>query len=165
MISLPLPFLRTASTVLIQRHLKIKFLVNCTKYYLQCKTQFRKCETNIPRKGTVRLQPYIHAIYIFPRSNCLFCCRKNRWTKRREYIDRPQTHGCGNWDWGRAIPFLDMHKSKFIFSVYRQTPIFRHPFFRKQCFSLKYVLGAPLINFGGMSKFRIYVKMKSSLQF
>jgi hypothetical protein len=40
---------------------------------------------------------------------------------------------------------------------YRQTPIFRHPFFRKQCFSLKYVLVAPLKIFGGMSKFGIYV--------
>ncbi len=26
--------------------------------------------------------------------------------------------------------------------TYRQTPIFLHPFFRKQCFSLKYVLVA-----------------------
>jgi len=32
---------------------------------------------------------------------------------------------------------------------YRQTPIFRHPFFRKQCFSLKYVLVTPLKYFGG----------------
>jgi hypothetical protein len=31
----------------------------------------------------------------------------------------------------------------FCISVYRQTPTFRHPFFRKQCFSLKYVLGTP----------------------
>jgi hypothetical protein len=29
----------------------------------------------------------------------------------------------------------------------RQTPIFRHPFFRKQCFSLKHVLVAPPQNF------------------
>ncbi len=31
--------------------------------------------------------------------------------------------------------------------AYRQTPIFRHPFFRKQCFSLKYVLVTPPQNF------------------
>ncbi len=48
---------------------------------------------------------------------------------------------------------------------YLQTQIFRHPFFRKQCFTLKYVLVAPLKVFGGMSKFGIYVIMKSSLQF
>ena len=50
-------------------------------------------------------------------------------------------------------------------SMYRQTPIFRHPFFRKQCFSLKYSLVSPPQKFGGVSKFGIYVKMKSSLQF
>ena len=31
-----------------------------------------------------------------------------------EYINRSQTHECGNWDWGRAIPFLEIH---FRFSV------------------------------------------------
>jgi hypothetical protein len=36
------------------------------------------------------------------------------------------------------------------------------PFFRKQCFSLKYVLVAPLKIFGGLSKFGIYVILKSS---
>ncbi len=24
---------------------------------------------------------------------------------------------CGNWDWGRTFPFLEIHKSKFLFSV------------------------------------------------
>ncbi len=43
---------------------------------------------------------------------------------------------------------------------YRQTPIFRHPFSRKQCFSLKYVLVAPLRIFGGLSKIGIYVILK-----
>jgi hypothetical protein len=47
------------------------------------KTLYRKFETNIPRKETARLQSqFLHlcfcawAIYIFPRSVCLFCCRK-----------------------------------------------------------------------------------------
>jgi hypothetical protein len=26
-----------------------------------------------------------------------------------EYINRSQTHECGNWDWGRAIPFLGIY--------------------------------------------------------
>ncbi len=54
---------------------------------------------------TVLLSTFIclWAIYTFPRLICLFCCRKyvNRsW----EYLNRLQTHECGNWDWGRAIP-------------------------------------------------------------
>jgi hypothetical protein len=30
-----------------------------------------------------------------------------------EYINRSQTHECGNWDLGRAIPFLEIHKWDF----------------------------------------------------
>jgi hypothetical protein len=50
---------------------------------------------------------------------------------------------------------------------YCQTPIFRHPFFLKTVFfsKIQYVLVAPLKIPGGMSKFGIYVIMKSSLQF
>ncbi len=48
--------------------------------------------------------------------------------------------------------------------IYRQRPIFRRPFFRKQCFSLKYSLVSPPQNFWGMSEFGIYVTMKSNLQ-
>jgi hypothetical protein len=60
-------------------------------------------------------------------------------------------------------PVASLKSTASIVDMYRQTPILRHPFFRKQCFSLKYVLGTPLKIFGGMSKFRIYVKIKSSL--
>ncbi len=30
-----------------------------------------------------------------------------------EYINCSQTHDCGNWDCGRAIPFLEIHKRDF----------------------------------------------------
>ncbi len=57
---------------------------------------------------------FMWAIYILPWSVCLFCCRKiHRWTDPWGYIFRSQTHECGNWDWGRTIPFLGIHKSKF----------------------------------------------------
>jgi hypothetical protein len=49
------------------------------------------------------------AIYIFPQSICLFCCRKyvdRSW----KYINSSQIHECGNWDWGRAIPRKEIHK-------------------------------------------------------
>jgi hypothetical protein len=44
-----------------------------------------------------------------------FLLQENRWAER--YLDRSQTHKCGNWDKGRAIPFLGIHKSKFLCSV------------------------------------------------
>jgi hypothetical protein len=34
-----------------------------------------------------------------------------------EYINRSQTHECGNWDWGRAIPRKEIHKWDFPCSV------------------------------------------------
>ncbi len=34
-----------------------------------------------------------------------------------EYINRSQTHECGIWDWGRAVPFLGIHKWDFLCSV------------------------------------------------
>ncbi len=52
------------------------------------------------------------AIYIFPRSICLFFCRKyvdRSW----EYINNSQKHKCGNWDWDRAIPRKGKHKWDF----------------------------------------------------
>jgi hypothetical protein len=56
------------------------------------------------------------AIYIFPWSICLLCCRKYvDWFW--EYINRSQTIDCGNWDWGRAIPRKGIHKWDFRCSV------------------------------------------------
>jgi hypothetical protein len=69
-------------------------------------------------KGTARLQSqllHLWAIYILASSVCLFCSRKIGGPNLGiQYIDRSQTHECGNWDWGRAIPFLGIDKSKFL---------------------------------------------------
>ncbi len=51
-------------------------------------------------------------IYIFPRWVCLFCWRKyvdRSW----DYINHSQTHECGNWGWGHAIPRKGIHKWNF----------------------------------------------------
>jgi hypothetical protein len=58
------------------------------------------------------------AIYIFPPSICLFCCRKyvdQSW----EYVNRSLTHDCGNWDWGCTIPRKGKQKWDFHCSVGR----------------------------------------------
>ncbi len=34
-----------------------------------------------------------------------------------EYTNRSQTHACGNWDWGRAIPRKGIHKWDFPYSA------------------------------------------------
>ncbi len=63
---------------------------------------------------------YLWEIYIFPRSVCLFCCRKYvDWSW--EYINGSQTHECGDLDWGRAIPRKGIQKWNFPCSVLEQT--------------------------------------------
>ncbi len=49
---------------------------------------------------------------MFPQWVCLFCWRKyvdRSW----DYINRSQTHECGNWGWGRAIPKKGIDKWDF----------------------------------------------------
>ncbi len=61
------------------------------------------------------------AINIFARSAHIFPAAElaGRWW---EYINCSQTHECGNWDCGRAIPFLGIFVSNF-----------RYWFFAVQC--------------------------------
>ncbi len=86
--------------------------------YVPCtaKTKCRKYETNIPRKGISGSQSqFPHSrvceqiTYVFPRWVCLFCWRKyvdRSW----KYINPSQTHECGNWARGRAIPRKGTYK-------------------------------------------------------
>ncbi len=53
------------------------------------------------------------ANYIFPRSVCLFCWRKYV-VRSWDYINRSQTHECGNRGWGRSIPRKGIHKRIFV---------------------------------------------------
>ncbi len=88
------------------------------------KTHYRKLEQKFPEKGLRGHSPnfYIHVsvsdLYIPPI--CLpILLQENRWTDPGNgYIDRSQTHECGNWDWGRAIPVLGAYKSKCLCSVF-----------------------------------------------
>ncbi len=52
----------------------------------------------------------------------IFCCRKICGPILWEYINRWHTHECGNWDWGRAIPFLGIHKWDFCCSILLYPP-------------------------------------------
>ncbi len=62
------------------------------------------------------------AIYIFPRSVSLYILlQEHMWTDSGSArVNRSQTHECGNWEWGRAIPFLVIHKWDFHCSVEKQ---------------------------------------------
>ncbi len=78
-------------------------------------------ETNITEQELCGLSTNFHIhvsmsdLYI-PRS----VCHSTEWkyvVQSWEYINRSQTHECGNWDWGRAIPRKGIHKWVFLCSV------------------------------------------------
>ncbi len=90
----------------------------------------------IPRKETVQppylqnriimfclqIPPLIHLweIFILLLSVCtVYLAAANIWSDPRNIscINRSQTHECRNWDWGRGILSLGIHKLDFRYSV------------------------------------------------
>jgi hypothetical protein len=67
------------------------------------------------------------AIYIFQRSVCLFCCRKICGPILGIYKSHTDIWMHGNWDWGRAIPFLGIHKWDFSLQYYCRNRMFSGP--------------------------------------
>ncbi len=89
-----------------------------TKSPPHCKDKIPKFRNKYSQKRNIGVSVPISifmrlwAIYIFPRSVCLFCWRKyidRSW----DYINRSQTHECWNWGWGRAIPRKGILKRDF----------------------------------------------------
>ncbi len=85
------------------------------------KTQYRKFETNIPSKGIARPQSQFPHSCVCERFIYLDDWSTEYVERSWEYIIRSQTHECGNWDWGHAIPFLGIHKWDFHSSVKKCT--------------------------------------------
>ncbi len=67
------------------------------------------CAATVPISASVCLW----VIYKFPRSICLFCCRKICGPILEIFKSLSDTHECGNWDWGYAIPRKGIHKWDF----------------------------------------------------
>jgi hypothetical protein len=86
---------------------------NTNKYYDHtAKTEYRKFEKNISRKELRGPRPNFHihvsvSDFYVPTIGLPILLQENMWT------DRSQTNASGNWDGGRAIPFLGIHKWDF----------------------------------------------------
>ena len=82
------------------------------------KTKYRNFETNIPRKGISGSQSqFLHSCvcewFIYSHDWSAYSAGGNtvcRPILGIQYINRSQTHKCGNWGWGRAIPRKGIYK-------------------------------------------------------
>jgi hypothetical protein len=88
------------------------------------KTQYRKFETNIPRKGIALPQSQfpqscVCERFIYSQDRSAYSAAGKNVDPSWEYINRSQTQECGKWDLDSAIPFLVEHKWDFRCSAVR----------------------------------------------
>ncbi len=106
----------------------------CVDGYTASKIPFKySLKRNCAASVLVSIFMFLWAIYIFPGLVHIFSCSR---IGRRivGYINRSQAQECGNWDWGRAIPFLGIFVSNFRYCVLAVkrgkgvNPICSHPY-------------------------------------
>ncbi len=80
-------------------------------------SQKRNCSPSVP----ISIFPYscVCERLIYSHDRSAYSAAGKYVDRSWEYINRSQTHRCGNLDWGRAIPFLGIHKWNFSCSVYK----------------------------------------------
>ncbi len=76
-------------------------------------SQKRNCAASVPISTFTCVREWF--IHIFQDRSTYFPAAEEA-ERCWEYINRSQTHEYGNWDWGRAIPFLGIFVSNFRYS-------------------------------------------------
>ncbi len=62
----------------------------------------------------------VRDLYVYYQDQSAYSAAWKGVDRSWEYINCSQTHECGNWDWGRAVPRKGIHKWDFPCSVFHQ---------------------------------------------
>ncbi len=65
-----------------------------------------------------RIIMFCHPVPVYFQDRSAYSAAGKYVDRSWEYINRSQTHECGNWDWGCAIPRKGIHKWDFPCSVF-----------------------------------------------
>jgi hypothetical protein len=88
------------------------------QFYTHCKDKMPKIRNKYSQKGISRPpSQFPHSCvcerFIYSQDLSAYSVAGKYVDQSWKYIIRSQTHECGNWDWGHAIPFLERHKWDF----------------------------------------------------
>ncbi len=89
-------------------------LEGCEDTALQQKSYLCLPRTGIEWTQTQFPHSCVYERFIYSQNRSTYFPADGSW----EYINRSQTHECGNWDWGRSIPFLGISVSNFRYCVF-----------------------------------------------
>ncbi len=102
---------------------------------IHCKDTIPKIRNKYSQKSNCASWPNVHIHVSDPTIGLPILLQENTYVDRSwEYINRSRTRECGNWDWGRAIPIMGIHKwdprccvGRQLFSIPRVTAVISAP--------------------------------------
>ncbi len=109
--------------------LALQKFVFCGCLLCTAKTQYRKFEINIPRKGIARPQSqFPHSCvcerFIYSQDLSAYSAAGQYVDRSWDYINRSQTHECGNKKWAAQLLFWEYINRIFVavwnFTVFRK---------------------------------------------
>ncbi len=121
-----LQYIRTCTVLYTALQMKGRWEFNINFWFPFINSQKWNCAASLfSKQNYIVLSPNVYTRisierYIYFQDRSAYSAAGKYVDRSWEYINRSQTHECGNWDWGRAVPRKGIHKWDFRCSVYSE---------------------------------------------